>query len=127
MPSPEGSTIGALAAPGTMDPWPGRRPGTSDDIAAELGGDVEVVPFPVPIDFTEGSGGSFWGRPEALLDLSIRAGISMFALLGPAVVDRGVAKLTDDLASGRWDERHGHLRSLPALDVGYRVVVATAA
>jgi SAM-dependent methyltransferase len=102
-----------------------RGGGTSDDVASELGGRIEVLPFPVPIDFTEGSGGSFWGRPEALLDPTVRAGISMFALLDPTVVDRGVNQLRADLESGRWDERHGHLRSLESLDVGYRVIVST--
>lgn len=101
-----------------------RDGGTSAEVAAELGGRVEVVPFPVPIDFAEGSGGSFWGRPEALLDPSVRASISMFALLDPAIVDRGVDQLAADLDSGRWDDRHGHLRSLDRLDVGYRIVVS---
>lgn len=104
-----------------------RGGGTTDDVATELGGRIEVRPFPVPIDFTEGSGGTFWGRPEALLDPGIRAGISMFALLGPEIVDRGVASLSADLADGTWDRRHGHLRSLDALDVGYRIVLSTDA
>lgn len=104
-----------------------RKGGTTDDVASELGGNVEVRAFPVPIDFTEGSGGAFWGRPEALLDQTIRSGISMFALLNPDVVNRGVAQLAADLTSGRWDTRHGHLRSLDTLDVGYRLVVSTAA
>lgn len=101
-----------------------RDGGTSADVATELGGVVDIVPFPVPIDFAEGSGGSFWGRPEELLDPTVRASISMFALLDPDVVDRGVSQLADDLASGRWDERRGHLRSLEHLDVGYRIVVS---
>jgi len=29
-----------------------------------------------------------------------------------------------DLESGRWDERHGHLRTLPELDVGLRLIRA---
>ena len=101
-----------------------RDGGTSDDVADELGGHIAVVPFPVPIDFAEGSGGSFWGRPEALLDPAVRASISMFALLAPTVVDRGVARLAADLESGEWDDRHGHLRALDTLDVGYRIVVS---
>jgi SAM-dependent methyltransferase len=103
-----------------------RGGGTTADVASELGGRIEVIPFPVPIDFAEGSGGSFWGRPEALLDPTVRAGISMFAMMDPVVVDRGVAQLAADLASGRWDDRHGHLRTREVLDVGYRLVVSTA-
>ena len=29
-----------------------------------------------------------------------------------------------DLESGRWDEVHGHLRTLPALDIGTRLITA---
>ena len=50
----------------------------------------------------------------------------MFALLDPEIVDRGVTQLADDLASGQWDDRHGHLRSLATLDVGYRLIISTA-
>jgi len=102
-----------------------RDGGTSDDVATDLGGIVEVLPFPVPIDFAEGSGGAFWGRPEALLDPKVRSGISMFALLDPEIVERGVSQLAADLSAGRWDDRHGHLRTLDALDVGYRIIVST--
>lgn len=40
-------------------------------------------------------------------------------------VDRVVAALERDLASGAWDRRHRHLRELDELDVGLRLVVAT--
>lgn len=39
-------------------------------------------------------------------------------------VERGLAKLRADLESGRWDERNGHLREQPELDVGLRLVTA---
>ncbi|MFV0259382.1 MAG: class I SAM-dependent methyltransferase [Acidimicrobiales bacterium] len=102
-----------------------RDGGTSDDVATDLGGDVEVHPFPVPIDFADGAGGAFWGRPEALLDPEVRSGISMFALLDPEIVERRVTQLAADLPTGRWDDRHGHLRTLDTLDVGLRVIVST--
>jgi hypothetical protein len=40
------------------------------------------------------------------------------------VVDRVVSEVSRDLASGRWDDRHGQLRNLDALDVGLRLIVA---
>jgi hypothetical protein len=43
-----------------------------------------------------------------------------------AVVGRAMERLADDLRSGDWDRRHGHLRDLPALDLGYRIVLCTA-
>jgi hypothetical protein len=42
----------------------------------------------------------------------------------PAIAERCVAAVAADLASGAWDERHGHLRALAAHDAGLRLVVA---
>jgi SAM-dependent methyltransferase len=86
----------------------------------------EVRPVPVPGDCVDGFAAAYWCRPEAYLDPSIRQAISSFALAAPAAVDRAVASLGDDLASGAWDDRHGSLRSLASLDVGYRIVVGGA-
>jgi hypothetical protein len=33
-------------------------------------------------------------------------------------------RLADDLASGAWDSRHGHLRTQPSFDGSLRLVVA---
>ena len=83
-----------------------------------------VLPVPVPFDCVDGFGGAFWGRPEAYLDPVVQASQSWLAVLAPDERERLVGRLADDLASGRWDERHGHLRRLDELDVGYRLVVA---
>lgn len=84
-----------------------------------------VAPLPVPADCTDGFYCAYWARPEAYLDPDVRAAISVFHLLDPAVCDRAVAQLRADLESGAWDARHGHLRERDELDVGYRLVVAT--
>ncbi len=90
-------------------------------VAEKLGGRVEIVP--VPADCVDGHLGAFWKRPEAYLDTDVRAGMSVFPRLDPAVVERGVAQLTDDLRSGVWERRNGHLRDLDEIDIGYRIVV----
>jgi len=72
----------------------------------------------------DGFAGAYWGRPEAYLDPAVRASISSLALLSPADAERGAARLREDLESGAWDARFGHLRELPELDLGYRLVVA---
>jgi hypothetical protein len=44
----------------------------------------------------------------------------------PAVAeDRAVTTLAADLASGAWDERHGHWRRLADYDGGLRLIVST--
>jgi hypothetical protein len=78
----------------------------------------------VPGDCTDGFLGAYWRRPEALLDPSVRDGISTFSMLDRADVADGLARLEADLATGAWRERHGHLLERDSLDVGYRLVVA---
>jgi SAM-dependent methyltransferase len=84
----------------------------------------EVRPVPVPLDCTDGFGAAYYGRPEAYVDPDVQAGMSWLALLPAEVRARGSARLEADLESGAWDRRLGHLRRLPELDVGYRLVIA---
>ena len=85
-----------------------------------------VAPVPIPADCVDGFAGCYWNRPEAYLRDDVRNAMSCFATLGPDIEARGVESLRADLASGRWDERHGHLRDLDEIDLGYRLVVAGA-
>lgn len=94
-----------------------------DRLAALLGG-ARVEAVPVPSDCTDGFAAAYWRRPEAYLDPITRAGISLFAETGKDHVDRGMARLAEDLASGRWHDRHADLPDLEALDVGYRLLIA---
>ena len=80
--------------------------------------------MPVPAGCLDGFTGAFWCRPEAYLDPAVRAGMSSLALLPPDTIARGTDRLRHDLASGAWDERHGHLRELSEYDIGYRLVLA---
>lgn len=87
-------------------------------------GALEIAPVMVPHDCTDGFLAAFWRRPESYLDPQVRANISGFAELPPDEVESAMGALERDLASGAWDERHGHLRGLDELDVGYRLLVA---
>jgi SAM-dependent methyltransferase len=89
-------------------------------------GAVDVISLLVPRDMLDGVLGAYWCRPEAYLDPAVRANCSGLALADPAVIARGVAALEADLASGEWERRHADLAELPALDLGYRLVVADA-
>jgi SAM-dependent methyltransferase len=88
-----------------------------------LGARVEVAAVPVPRDCVDGFLGAYWARPTAYLDPTVQAGISSFARLGPEE-QAGIERLRDDLASGAWEARHGHLLAADTLDIGYRLVVA---
>jgi SAM-dependent methyltransferase len=85
---------------------------------------IDARPVPVPRDCLDGLGTAYWARPEMYLDEGVRRNISIFALADPHDVERGLARLREDLVSGAWDRKHGHLRSLPALDLGLRLFVA---
>jgi len=103
-------------------------PGHPDaDVIADAlgGGTVEVLP--IPADCTDGFCQAWWRRPEAYLDPEVRAGISAFARLPTAVVDRAVAALAAELASGAWHRAHADLLDRSTLDAGYRLVVSPGA
>jgi SAM-dependent methyltransferase len=86
-----------------------------------------VEPVPVPADCVDGFGGCFWNRPEAYLDPQVQDGMSSFAQLAPETRARGTERLRRDLMSGAWDARHGELRTLREIDLGYRLLVAGVA
>lgn len=99
----------------------GRTP-SIDAVERHLGR-CRVERVPIPHDCADGFLAAYWRRPEAYLDPAVRAGMSCFPLLDDDVVARGVARLEDDLRSGAWERRFGHLRQLDTLDVCYRLLV----
>jgi hypothetical protein len=48
----------------------------------------------------------------------------MLAQIGEEAIAPGLSRLADDLAGGRWHERHADLLTLDETDVGYRLLVA---
>ena len=85
---------------------------------------VRVEAVMIPSDCTDGFGCAYWNRPEAHLDPVVLAGMSWSRQLAPRLLAAGVEHLRADLESGRWDERHGHLRSMTEADYGYKLVIA---
>lgn len=85
-------------------------------------GKVEIEKIWVPHDCTDGFLGAYWRRPHAYLDPAVRASISTFAKLDD--IPSSLTKLEQDLTSGAWDKRYGHLMTEEHLDAGYRLVVA---
>jgi len=81
---------------------------------------IEMVPAPARCrdEFTS----ALWDRPELFLEPSILHASSLWHSLPAEEIERGQEQLRADLESGRWDEKHGHLRTLPELDIGLRLV-----
>lgn len=92
-------------------------------IAAGIGARAEVRSVPVPLDCTDGFTEAFYGRPERLLDPAVRAAQSSWKFAPEGTEDRFVEHLSADLASGRWDERHGALRTQATFDGSMRLVI----
>jgi hypothetical protein len=97
------------------------------DALRRLLGPIRVTPVAIPHDCQDGFLGAYWRRPEAYLDPLVRSAISSFAQIGAAHLREGLARLADDLESGRWGARHGALRDQESLDIGYRLVTAERA
>ena len=108
--------------PGAFDNHAAVMPPIEELTAMLPGAEIETVP--IPARCADGFFIALWDRPELLLDPDVRRASSSMHQIPPEEVERGVAKLRADLESGRWDERNGHLRELPELDIGLRLVSA---
>lgn len=93
-------------------------------LAQVLPGDVRVEPVPIHHDCTDGFLCAYWRRPDSYLDPALRRGISSFCKCPEATVEKGIARLADDLASGTWMQKHGACLDLESMDLGYRLVVS---
>jgi SAM-dependent methyltransferase len=85
-----------------------------------------ITPVPVPHDCADGFAGAYWRRPQAYLDPVVQAGMSLLARAEPGSLRPGLTRLAADLASGRWHEEHADLLECGEIDLGYRLVTATA-
>ena len=80
--------------------------------------------MPIAADCTDGFLCGAWKRPLAYLDETVRANISSFSLLDPAVVAAALARLERDVADGTWAARNADLIAQDEADFGYRLLVA---
>ena len=96
-------------------------------LKAALGGKVEVQPVAVPLNCRDGFNEAYYGRPEVLLNPEARSACSSWSLLPEEAVERFVRHLSNDLATGRWDEKYGHLRTQPFWVGPLRLVIGNPA
>lgn len=92
-------------------------------IIEALGGSVAVESVPVPLNCADGFNEAYYGRPEMFLDAQARLACSSWSLVAQSAVDRFVRALTEDLQSGAWDRKYGHLRSQPYFHGPLQLVV----
>lgn len=91
----------------------------------ELLPNVQVEVLPVTRECEDGFMAAFWARPDLYLDPTMRAATSPWHDLPPAAVERALAQLREDLDSGEWRRRNGHLLARTELDVGLRLITAS--
>jgi len=97
------------------------------DVLAALGRGATSTPVPVPFDCEDGFTEAFYGRPEAFLDPAVRRSQSAWSFVSPEAQVRAVDALAEDLATGRWDERHGRLRHQESFVGSLRLIVGPGA
>jgi SAM-dependent methyltransferase len=84
-------------------------------------GNVIVETVEIPCDCTDGFMCAYWRRPEMYLNPDVRKAISTFSRI-PDINER-LNKLHDDIESGAWRRKHGHLLEKEFFDLGYRLIV----
>ena len=93
-----------------------------DGLAGAIDGRME--PVPIPWDCADGFYEAHWRRPASYLEEEVRRGVSVWDAVGPAVEQRAVQSLHDDLASGRWAARNRALLHLDEAELGARLLIA---
>ncbi len=93
-------------------------------ITNALGGNCEIKSIPIPLDCVDGFQEAFYGRPEAFLDKEVRKAQSAWSFLDETTENKLVKALADDLESGIWDKKYGHLRTQPTFIGALRLIIA---
>jgi SAM-dependent methyltransferase len=94
-----------------------------EEIADAIEAD-RIEALPIPHDCLDGLTVAYWRRPEAYLDPDVRACCSGLAQADQGEVSTAMARLADDLRTGQWQRRYGHLLEIDELDLGLRLIVS---
>lgn len=100
-----------------------RRYPSLGHIGTVLGGDVEIVAVPIPLDCRDGFNEAYYGRPELFLDPGARSACSAWSFVDEALNAASIEKLRQDLECGAWDDCYGFLRNQPSFDGSLRLVI----
>jgi ubiquinone/menaquinone biosynthesis C-methylase UbiE len=84
--------------------------------------EINVTPFLLPNDLVDAFAAVGWSKPELYLNSKIRRGISAFSQIESTEIKNGLSHLQQDLNTGIWEQKYGHLRTQNYYDAGYRFV-----
>jgi SAM-dependent methyltransferase len=96
------------------------------ELVADALGQIDVITVPIPANCRDGFEGAYWKRPHAFLDPAVWGSMSALQMIPESDRVAGMTRLAQDLESGEWESRFGHLAALDHFDVGYRLVVSWA-
>jgi SAM-dependent methyltransferase len=97
---------------------------TMQQLSQMLGGTSETAPVRIPLNCTDGFTEAFYGRPEAFLEDGVRRAQSCWSFLPNGLEEILVSRFGEALSSGAWDDKYGHLRSLPEATYSLRLITA---
>jgi hypothetical protein len=95
-----------------------------EEVSEALGGEVDVLPVPVPHDVLDGMLHAYWRRPEEYLNSDKRRAIGWFRDRAADQLENELAHLELDLRNGSWHQRNRDLLGKDEFDCGYRLVTA---
>ena len=83
----------------------------------------KTLPIPVARDCRDLFFAALWARPELFLEDEIVNPMWVWQSIPVDARDQGRRRLAEELESGEWDLKYGHLRRRDELDVGLRLIV----
>jgi SAM-dependent methyltransferase len=101
-----------------------KRYGPISDFEQALDSKLRSIEVPTHADCNDKFQVALYARPEAFLDPEVRAAQSAWAHLPEGAEQQGIAQLAEDLKSGRWDSKFGHMRSKSPIQCQLRILVA---
>ena len=88
------------------------------------GKQIKVESFPIPYDMQDHFFGAGWRTPWLYTHTGFLQNISTFIWSDRCHVSEGVARLSSDLASGKWYKQYANIESRTDLDFGYKFLIA---